>query len=168
MAEKNIVARFKDEQKLEKALDKLKEHKVNLLDIYGPFATHSILKKFTKPSKLPYAAVAFGFIAIVTMFSFLYYTTVIDYPIVYGGKPIFSFPPMVVLMYLFTILLTTILVTLTFHGRALIFPGKPTSIIDKSVTDDNFFLVLDQNYNPEEIKKWLEESGADEITEKEL
>lgn len=170
---KNIVARFKDEEKLEKALGKLRDKKVNMIDVYGPFARHGILKKITKPSILPYLAILFGAVAIVTMFAFLYYTSVIDYPINYGGKPYFSFPPMIVLMYLFTILLTTILSTLAFHGLAFIFPGKPAAmidnnIIDRSVTDDSFFLVLDQNYNPEEIKGWLQEYGADEITEKDI
>ncbi len=168
MAPKNIVATFRDEANLLKAVTRLKENKVNMLDVYGPFANHDLLKKLTSESKLPYAAVLYGIIAIVSIFGFMYYTSVIDYPIMYGGKPIFSFPPMVVIMFLFCILLTTILTVLTFHGRAMIFPGKPANIIDPSVTDDTFFLVLDQNYNPEEIKEWLKEDGAEEITEKEL
>ncbi len=168
MASKNIVAKFTDEEKLSKALTRLNDKKVNILDVYGPFATHDILKKVTRESRLPYMAILYGITAIILMFAFLYYTTVIDYPISYGGKPIFSFPPMVVLLFLITILLTTILSTLTFHGRSLIFPGKPADIMDESVTDDAFFLVLDQNYNPEEIKVWLQEDGADEVTEKEI
>lgn len=168
MAQKNIIAKFKDEAVLLKALTKMQEQKVNLVDIYGPFANHDILKKFTKESRLPYAAVLYGISAMVLIFGFMYYTSVIDYPIIYGGKPLFSFPPMVVVMFLFTILFTTILLVLTFHGRTMIFPGKPTRIIDPSVTDDTFYLVVDQNYNPDEIKIWLQESGADEVFEKEL
>jgi hypothetical protein len=168
MASRNIVAKFTDEEKLSKALTRLNDKKVNILDVYGPFATHDILKKVTRESRLPYMAILYGITAITLMFAFLYYTTVIDYPISYGGKPIFSFPPMVVLLFLITILLTTILSTLTFHARSLIFPGKPADIQDTSVTDDAFFLVLDQNFNPDEIKVWLKEDGAEEVTEKEI
>lgn len=168
MAPKNIVASFKDENLLIQALTRLKDNKVNILDVYGPFAKHDILKKITRESRIPYASVLYGIFAIIGIFGLMYYTSVIDYPINYGGKPIFSFPPMVVVMFLFCILVTTILTTLTFHGRAMIFPGKPANIIDPSVTDDTFFLVLDQNYNPEEIKEWLKEEGADEVTEKEI
>ncbi|MFW5706759.1 MAG: DUF3341 domain-containing protein [Bacteroidota bacterium] len=164
----NIVAKFTDEAKLLKALTRLKDNKVNLIDVYGPFANHDILKKVTRESRLPYAAVLYGFLAITGIFAFMYYTTVIDYPINYGGKPYFSFPPMVVIMFLVCILLTTILSVLTFHGRAQIFPGKPARLIDSKVTDDTFYLVLDQNYNPEEIKQWLHEDGAEEVTEKEI
>ncbi len=168
MAQKNIVAKFKDESKLLVALSRLKEQKVNLIDVYGPYTNHDILKKVTRESRLPYMAVIYGVTAIVLIFAFIYYTSVIDYPLLYGGKPFFSFPPMVVLMFLFCILFTTIMSVLTFHARTQIFPGKPSRPIHPSVTDDTFFLVLDQNYNPEEIKVWLQEDGADEITEKEI
>ncbi len=168
MAQKNIVAKFKDEGKLLKALTRLKENKVNLIDVYGPFPNHDILKLITRESRLPYMAIIYGFTALVLTFGFVYYTSVIDYPISYGGKPIFSFPPMVVVMFFVCILATTILTVLSFHARAQIFPGKPSNVIDPSVTDDTFFLVLDQNYNPEEIKGWLQEDGADEVTEKEI
>lgn len=168
MAQKNIVAKFKDESKLLVALDRLKEQKVNLIDVYGPYTNHDILKKVTRESRLPYLAVIYGVTALMLIFAFMYYTSVIDYPISYGGKPIFSFPPMVVIMFLFCILFTTIMSVLTFHGRTQIFPGKPSRPIDPSVTDDTFFLVLDQNYNPEEIKMWLKEDGAEEVTEKEI
>lgn len=168
MSYKHIIGKFKDETKLLAAVKKLKAERVNMLDIYGPFANHDLLKKFTRESRLPFAAVAFGIMAIILTFSGIYYTSVIDYPLSYGGKPIFSFPPMVVLMFLVTILLTTILLTFTFHGRSMIFPGKPAKTLAPDVTDDSFYLVLDQNYNPEEIKNWLSEYGADEIMEKEL
>jgi hypothetical protein len=164
----NIVAKFKDETKLLKALTRLKDNKVNLMDVYGPFANHDILKKVTRESRLPYAAILYGILSIVGIFGLMYYTSVIDYPINYGGKPYFSFPPMVVIMFLVCILGTTILSVLTFHGRAQIFPGKPINVIDPLVTDDTFYVVLDQNFNPEEIKQWLHEDGADEITEKEI
>ncbi len=168
MAYKHIIAKFKDEAVLLKALTKMQQEKVNLVDIYGPYATHDILKKFTRESKLPYASIIYGLISMTAIFGLMYYTSVIDYPINYGGKPYFSFPPMVVIMFLVTILGTTILSVLTFHGRSMVFPGKPAKIINTDVTDDTFYMVVDQNYNPEEIKGWLQESGADEVFEKEL
>jgi hypothetical protein len=168
MTDKKLVARFTDESALLKAITRLKDKKIRIIDVYGPYATHDILKKITKESRLPYLGVVYGTFAIIAMFSLIYYTAVIDYPLIYGGKPPFSFPPMVVLMFLVCILLTTILSALTFHGRTQIFPGKPANIMGDSVTDDSFFLVLDQDRNPQEIKGWLQEDGAEEITEKEI
>jgi hypothetical protein len=168
MASTKIVARFREETELLKAIRQLKEDKVPILDVYGPFATHGILKEITTESRLPYAAVFYGAMALILTFSFIYYTSVIDYPIVYGGKPVFSFPPMVVIMFLVTILTTTILSVLTFHGRTFIFPGKPTRIIDPLVTDNTFYLVINKDSISDEVKQMLEKSGADEISEREL
>lgn len=166
MASKRIVAKFANESALLKSITRLKEKDVSIIDAFGPFATHDILKKITKESRLPYLAVLYGIIALVAMFALIYYTAVIDYPLIYGGKPVFSFPPMVVLMFLVCILLTTIFSVLTFHARTGIFPGKPTDIMDPSVTDDNFYLLLNPKDNPDEIKGWLREDHAEIITEK--
>jgi hypothetical protein len=164
---KKIIARFREETDLLKAIRQLKSDKILIRDVYGPFATHDILKEVTRESRLPYAAVIYGAMALLGTFSFIYYTSVIDYPIIYGGKPPFSFPPMVVIMFLVCILATTILSVLTFHGRTFIFPGKPLQIIDPSVTDDRFFLVIDQDIS-EQTKEMLKKAGADEVMEKEF
>jgi hypothetical protein len=168
MTGKKLVARFTDESALLKAITRLTDKKIKIIDVYGPYATHDILKKITKESRLPYMGVIYGTFALIATFSFIYYTSVIDYPLVYGGKPYFSFPPMVVIMFLVCILLTTILSALTFHGRSRIFPGKPAEIIEPSVTDDAFFLVLEQDQNAQDLKGWLHDDGAEEITEKEI
>jgi hypothetical protein len=168
MASKKIVAKFGDESALLKAILALKAKEVSIVDAYGPFATHDILKHITKESRLPYMSVFYGTMAVILTFAFIYYTSVIDYPIVYSGKPPFSFPPMVVIMFLACILLTTILTVLTFHGRTFIFPGKPANIIAPTVTDDTFFLVVEKGENQDQLKNWLTQEGAEEITEKEF
>ncbi len=166
MASKRIVAKFTNESALLKSITRMKEKEVSIIDAFGPFATHDILKKITKESRLPYLAVLYGIIALAAMFSLIYYTAVIDYPLIYGGKPVFSFPPMVVLMFLVCILLITIFSVLTFHARAGIFPGKTADLIGRSVTDDSFYLLLTPKDNSDEIESWLREDHAEIITEK--
>lgn len=168
MTEKKIVVRFSDETTILKAIKRLKEKNIDIVDVYGPYATHDILKNVTRESRLPYLAVLYGAMALIGTFAFIYYTTVIDYPIVYGGKPPFSFPPMVVIMFLVTILATTILLALTFHGRTRIFPGQETTVVGQLVTDDTFYLVLNQKSNTKEVHEMLTEDGATDISVKEL
>jgi hypothetical protein len=168
MSQTIITGVFDDESLLLKALKKLKSHKVNIKDIYGPCADHDLLKEFTKESRLPYLSVLVGLFTILGAFAAIYYMSVIDYPLRYGGKPVFSFPPMVVVLFLFTILVTGGISTFAFLGRVQLFPGKPDTTIHPRAADDRFYLVLDRNFNPEEIKQWLEESGAEEILEKEI
>lgn len=167
MSNKNIIGVFDNESLLLKALKKMKDNGVNIIDIYGPCADHALIKAFTRESKLPYISVLTGIFTIIGAFAFIYYITVIDYPLMYGGKPIFSFPPLVVILFLLCILVTGGVTTFAFLGRVQLFPGKEPALAGPGVLDDKFYLVLDQNFNPEEIKGWLTEAGAEEIIEKE-
>ena len=164
----SITGVFGDESLLLNALKKLKKNGVNIKDIYGPSADHDLIKTLTRESRLPYLSVLTGIFTIIGAFAFIYYVTVIDYPLMYGGKPIFSFPPMVVILFLVCLLVTGAVSTFAFMGRVQLFPGKESKLAGPRVLDDRFYLVLDQNFNPEEIKAWLTESGAEEIIEKEL
>jgi len=164
----HIIGVFGDESLLVQAMKKLKANGVNISDIYGPCADHGLISEFTPASRLPFLSVLTGIFTLLATFAFVYYVSVIDYPLHYGGKPVFSFPPMVVVMYLLCILITGGVSTFAFLGRVQLFPGKNPKLIDPRAADDRFFLVLDQNFNPEEIKEWLKESGAEEILEKEI
>jgi energy-coupling factor transporter transmembrane protein EcfT len=168
MNAKHIIGVFDNEDKLVKAIKHLKKHHANIKDVYGPATNHDLIKAFTRESLLPYLSVLIAIGTIIGAFGFLYYTSVIDYPLRYGGKPLFSFPPMVVLIFLITILVTGGLSVMAFLGRTQLFPGKEPVMIDPRASDDRFYLVMDQNFNPDEIKKWISDSGAEEIIEKEI
>lgn len=165
MTSKIITGIFNDESLLLQALKKLQSEGVNIKDIYGPNPDHDLMKALTKESPLPYISVLTGIFTIVGAFAFIYYVTVIDYPLMYGGKPIFSFPPMVVILFLLCILVTGGVTTFAFLGMEQLFPGKKAKLAGPRVLDDRFYLELDQNFNPEEIKGWLKELGAEEIIE---
>ncbi len=168
MNTKQIIGVFDHEDKLLKAIKHLKEQRANIKDVYGPATNHDLIKAFTRESLLPYLSVLIAIGTVIGAFGFLYYTSVIDYPLRYGGKPLFSFPPMVVILFLLTILVTGGATVVAFLGRTQLFPGKEPFMIDPRASDDRFYLVMDQNFNPEEIKKWIVDSGAEEIIEKEI
>jgi len=167
MTTKQIIGVFDDESVLLKATQKLKKNGVNIQGIYGPSADHDLIKKLTRESRLPYLSVVTGVITIILTFAFVYYVSVIDYPLHYGGKPVFSFPPMVVILFLVCILITGAFTTFSFLTSEKMFPGKSADVVDPRALDDRFYLVLDRNFNPDEIVKWLQDSGAEEIIEKE-
>ncbi|MDR4987236.1 MAG: DUF3341 domain-containing protein [Bacteroidales bacterium] len=167
MNTKSIIGVFDDEAKLLNAIKLLKQRHANIKDVYGPATNHDLIKAFTRESLLPYLAVLVAIGTVVGAFGFLYYTSVIDYPLRFGGKPVFSFPPMVVILFLLTVLITGGVSVMAFLGRVRLFPGKEPFIIDTRASDDRFYLLMDQNFNPEEIKTWIMECGAEEILEKE-
>lgn len=164
MSKKTIIGVFDDEGQVVSAIKKLKEQKIKILDVYGPFASHDIISAIAKPSRLPHLAFLFGAGTVFGTFAFLYYTAVLDYPLSYGGKPIFSFPPMVVVIYLATILLTGTLSVFTFFGISGMYPGKKASIPGEGAMDNRFLLVTEEKDEPSKLaEELMKENGALEI-----
>lgn len=164
MSQQHIIGVFDDESLVVNAIRKLKERKIRINDVYGPYASHDILSLVTRPSRLPHLAFLFGAGTVIGTFAFLYYTSVIDYPLSYGGKPIFSFPPMVVVIFLVTILLTGILSVVSFLGISQLYPGKKAEMPGEGVTDNKFYVVTDDfDDTVTTAAKLMKESGAIEV-----
>ena len=104
--------------------------------------------------------------------AFLYYTSVIDWPLVYGGKPFNSFPSFIVVTIVVTILTVTIASLALFSARSKLFPGRDNTIFDIRATDDKFIIVVDTNF-PDisaagKAGNIMEENGAIEVIDKEF
>lgn len=168
MSKKSVIGVFDDENRVVSAIKKLKENKVKINDVYGPFASHDILSLVTKPTRLPHLAFIFGAVAAILTFLFVYYTSVINYPLSYGGKPTFSFPPMVVIIYLITILGTATLTVFAFIGRTAMYPGKKAKMPGIGAMDDKFFVVIDQKNAVADVESLMRNSGAIEIRHEEF
>ena len=79
-----------------------------IFDVFTPYPVHEVFHLLKRKSKLPTAAYFFGLFGIIATLGFLYYTSVIDWPIVYGGKPFNSFPSFIVVTIVVTILTVTV------------------------------------------------------------
>lgn len=171
MEQKDLIAVFDNDQDLVRAIGTLKENNIPVRDAWTPFPVHDVLKMLGRESRLPYFSVIAGVGVIVLTFAFLYYTAVIDYPIKYGGKPYFSFPSFVVIIYLLTILLTFISTVIVFQARTGLFPGKEAEVPVTGTTDDKFVISVGGKEGlTDEIVAKAEEilsaNGAVDITEK--
>jgi len=170
MEQKSIFAVFDSEQKLVKAIGRLQEKNIPIKEAYTPFPVHDVLKMLGKESRLPFFSVFAGATAIALVLAFLFYTSVIDYPINYGGKPYFAFPSFVVIIYLLTILLTFTTTVLVFHLRSGLYPGKDPEVILPGTSDDRFVIALwgDERMDAgmrKEADDILKDNGAVEIIE---
>jgi ABC-type dipeptide/oligopeptide/nickel transport system permease component len=107
----------------------------------------------------------------VGVLSFLYWTSVIDWPINYGGKPTNAFPSFIIIILVLTILSVTLGSLFIFSLRARIYPGKKYFLPDERSTDDKFIILFDKNNAGagfEAISTVLKASGASEVYEKEF
>ena len=161
---------FDDEKKFISSLKSLNEKEFKIHDVFTPYPVHEVFHLLKRKSRLPTAAYFFGLIAIMSILAFLYYTSVINWPIVYGGKPFNSFPSFIVVTIVLTIFTVTIASLAAFSARSNLFPGRENTIFDDRATDDKFVIVVDSMDKSlaEKAAALMKEEGATEVLEKEF
>jgi hypothetical protein len=152
MAKALKIGIFDHEEKFISSITSLSEEKFEIVDVFTPYPVHEVFEVLKRKSRLPTAAYFIGLFAILATLAFLYYAAVIDWPVVYGGKPFNSFPSFIVITLVLTILCVTIGSLAVFSARSKLFPGRDNTIFDNRATDDKFVIVLDADN--------LDESGA--------
>jgi hypothetical protein len=163
---------FDDEGKFISGIRSLQEQKFLIFDVFTPYPVHEVFHLLKRRSRLPTAAYFFGLFGIIATLAFLYYTSVIDWPVVYGGKPFNSFPSFIVVTIVVTIFTVTIASLALFSARSKLFPGRDNTIFDLRATDDKFVIVVDTNsYDKSTAGRAgniMEDLGAIEVIDKEF
>ena len=161
---------FDDEGKFISTIRMLKEQKLEIFDVFTPYPVHEVFHLLKRKSRLPTAAYFFGLFGIVATLGFLYFTSVIDWPLVYGGKPFNSFPSFIVVTIVVTILTVTLASLALFSARSKLFPGRDNTIFDLRATDDKFVIVVDTNSADQSVAgragDIMNEQGATEVIDK--
>jgi len=163
---------FDEEEKFISSIRLLQEQKILIYDVFTPYPVHEVFHLLKRKSRLPTAAYFFGLLGIISTLAFLYYTSVINWPIVYGGKPFNSFPSFIVVTIVLTILTVTILSLALFSARSKLGPGRDNTVFDIRATDDKFVIVVDIGIPDKSISEnagnIMEEQGALEVIDKEF
>lgn len=163
---------FEEEEKLISSIEDLKEKGYRIYDVFTPYPIHDVLKLLNTKSKLPTAAYFYGLFGALAVLAFLYYTSVIDWPIVYGGKPFNSFPSFIIITIVMTIFIVTIASLATFSARSKLVPGAKNTIFHEKATDDKFIIVINKEESAEDHYNALEsvfaDAGAIEVIEKKI
>jgi len=166
------VGVFDEEEKFISSIKSLQEQNFIIQDVFTPYPVHEVFNLLKRKSRLPVAAYFMGLSAILATLVFLYYTAVIDWPIVYGGKPLNSFPSFIVITIVLTILTVTIGSLALFSARSKLLPGRENTIFDHRATDDKFVIVVDTDKldksGAEKAENIMKEFGAIEIIDKEF
>ncbi len=162
-----ILGVFDDPEVVTKAVDKLVKNNIKVNEVYSPFPLEHVWKKLKMKSRIPYLTFLYGAFGTTATFAFVYWTSVIDYPLTFGGKPhnTLSF---VVLMFVLTILSGVIFTLLTLLGREKMWPGKKGFMPDNRSMDDKFVIVINKGKDMDDdsvkkIDELLKNSGAVEV-----
>lgn len=161
-----LIGIWKDEHKLLNAAKKVKSAGFEKFDTITPFPVHGMDDAMGLPrSKLPIVSFFAGLVGTITGLGFQSWVFMSDWPLNIGGKPYFSLPAFVPIIFELTVLfsaLTTVGVMLMWNGL----PRFNIPNIPAGLTDDKFGLFIPENdrgYDVAKIDKLFQELGAEEI-----
>jgi len=90
-----------------------------------------------------------------------------DWPIIFGGKPYWSFPAFIPIIFELTVLFAAIGMTVSFYIVNGLGPGVVNPTIDLRITDDKFCIAFDRSeVDADQVESFLKSSGAAEIHSK--
>ncbi|MGB3073699.1 MAG: DUF3341 domain-containing protein [Chitinophagales bacterium] len=169
-----LLGLYDDDEVLLNAVDKVRAQNIIIHDVVTPFAVHGLDEKLgLRESKLHVGGFFIGLTGLAIAFSFMTWVFTANWPIVFGGKPHFSFPAFIPIMFEFTVLSASIGMTVAFLALCHLYPGRFREPLDPRTTSHLFgmvFKITDQTTKEEKdrISQLLRESGAVEVKEREM
>ena len=165
-----IIAEFETPAAILAAAEKVRDAGYRKWDVFTPFPIHGIDKVMgLKNSLAGWFALAMGGGAFVSVMGLLWYTNAFDYPLIVGGKPMFSIPMSFVPSYIMTILGGAVgaLVGMLALNQL---PRWHHPLFNSSrfalVSRDRFMLVIganDEHFSAVETRALLESIGGTHI-----
>ena len=167
MTHTNIVGVYEDENVLLDAMDELQKNDIKIKDVFSPIPIHGVFEKLGITTRLPYATFIYGAIGTVSVFAFLYWTSVVSYPLKFGGKPLNTLS-FIIIMFVLTIFVGTLFTFLTYFAREKMYPGKKVTLPVPTTTNDQFAILIEKTPGMEEaevkkIQDLLTKTGAVEV-----
>jgi len=83
----NIIGIYDDPDVLVAAAKKLKENNVLIKNIFSPFPIHELWEVLGLKTRLPLLTFIYGTIGLILIYAFLYWTSVVNYPLKFKGLP---------------------------------------------------------------------------------
>ena len=154
------------------AAEKTSEYGFKKYDVHTPYPLHGMNKAMKlPPSKLGYVALVVGLSGALAALLLMFWMSAVDYPIIIGGKPFFSFPAYVPVMFEVTVLSAAIATVLTMLFIFFKLPNNAHPLHDtdymKKVSSNKYGISIqaeDEKFNEEQVKIFLTGLGAKEIT----
>lgn len=167
-----LIAAFDKTPDVYHAAEKVRDAGYRHWDVITPFPVHGLDKAMgLKRSVVPRISLAGGITGFITGMTMIWWTDAFDYPLVVGGKPLFSpmfaFPVSYELTILFTAF-ATIIGMFVVNGLPMHYhPVLKHDEIRRGM-DDTFFIVIearDPRFNLENTKALLEKAGGRDVRE---
>jgi hypothetical protein len=173
MSEKlyGIMAEFNSPGEILRAAEKVSAAGYRRWDVFTPFPIHGIDKVMNLGNSLVgWVSLALGAGAFVSVVGLIWYSNAFDYPLIVGGKPMFSVPMTFVPSYIMLILggaVGSLVGMMAFNQL----PRLNHPLLKKArfemVSRDKFIMVIGANdgkFSVTETRHLLEQIGGSQIT----
>ena len=167
-----LMAEFEDSDSLLEAAKGAYAAGYRKIDAYSPMPIHGLAEAlgFSRPL-LPLLVLIGGIFGACAGYGLQYYTSVIDYPINVGGRPLHSWPAFIPVTFEMTILFAgfaAVFGMLALNGLPM--PYHPVFNVEsfKRATRDRFFLCIeatDEQFDLDQTRVFLEEQKPFEVSE---
>jgi hypothetical protein len=167
-----LMAEFDSPDTLKEAAVKAYEAGYRKMDAYTPFPVEGLDDALGfKPSRLSLIVLIGGLTGIALGYGLQYFISVIDYPVMVGGKPFHSWPSFIPVTYELMILsaaLAAVVGMLAMNGLPM--PYHPVFNAPRFdlASNDRFFLCIeseDPQFDREKTKQFLEQCHPYDVSE---
>lgn len=157
---------FLEEYQVVAAARRVRESGFIKFDAISPYPIHAMEEACgIKRSAIPYVTFIAAVVGMLAGLGMTYYMSVADWPINVGGKPLFSLPAFIPIIFELTILFAALCSVLALFVVCRM-PRVDPPTIDKDLTSHKFAIFIPENdvgYNQERIERLFRELGADEV-----
>lgn len=168
---KGMAGIWRDEHQLVEAAKKMRQAGFKKFEAISPFPLHGIDEAMGIPrSWIPYVTFVFGLAGAAFGTWFTWWTSAVDWPLIIAGKPFWSLPAFIPIIFECTILfaaLSSVGVMFAVNGL----PKVDPPIIDPDLTCHKFALFVpddDHGYDMGKIESLFKEMGAETVKQTEF
>jgi hypothetical protein len=173
MAEKKfgIIAEFKTPAEILEAANRVRVEGFRDFDVHTPFPVHGLDTAMgVPPSKVPWIVLGGGVTGGSCGLLLQWWCSAVDYPLIIGGKPFFSYQAFVPITFELTILLASfgaVFGMLALNRLPMFYHPVFRSARFRRATDDRFFLSIeakDPKFDLQRTRQFLEAIGGENVT----
>ncbi|MBM4162561.1 MAG: DUF3341 domain-containing protein [Ignavibacteria bacterium] len=167
----SLTALFDTPDEIIHAAERASKTGYTRFDINTPYPVHGMDRAMRlKPSRLGIFALVFGLLGAFSAVGFMTWVTLVDYPLVIGGKPFWSWPAFVPVAFEVTVLLASVLSVVTMIVLYFRFPNNAHPLHDtpymKNVSSDKFGISIqadDPIFDEHEVREFLRNVGGKSV-----
>ncbi|HEX6333605.1 MAG TPA: DUF3341 domain-containing protein [Flavisolibacter sp.] len=164
---KFVVATFDDEAVLFPAVKAVRKGGYKIHDVYTPMPIHGLDAAMgLRDTSLHTAGFIYGITGTATALGFISWALAYDWPLNFGGKPFFSLPAWIPIIFELTVLFACVGMVLTFCYLCQMAPFVKKDHFHPRATDDLFVMAVEctSKTNEAEATQFLQGLGALEVT----